>query len=139
MKYHHNRTIISKKEETQKRGFKWLVIGAVLLSLVVVTLAGCGVPESEYEALQADYDALKADYDAASGELAQIREVYPPRDWSSLTELEEWLQANDVSERPTTEYGDQWFRKALEIQEDALKDGYIVSADYDVGEEGVAV
>ena len=52
------------------------------------------------------------------------------RDFSSLTELEEWLQANDVSERPIAEYASEWYRKALEIQEDALRDGYIVSANY---------
>jgi len=52
------------------------------------------------------------------------------RDFSSLTEFEDWLQANDVSERPTAEYASEWYRKALEIQEDALSDGYIVSANY---------
>ena len=57
------------------------------------------------------------------------------RDFSSLTELEEWLQANDVSDRPTAEYASEWYRKALEIQEDALRDGYIVSADYDYDAE----
>ncbi len=130
----------------------WGVIGAVILCLAIVLLAGCGVPQSEYEALQADYqalqaelqtaqsdlaslqadyDALNVDYQTASEELAQIQEVYPPRDFSSITELDEWLLANDVSERPVTQYADAWYRKALEIQEDALKNGYIVSADYD--------
>ncbi len=53
------------------------------------------------------------------------------RDFSSISELEEWLLTNDVSERPTTDYAEGWYRKALEIQEDALSDGYIISADYD--------
>ena len=53
------------------------------------------------------------------------------RDFSSITELEEWLRENDVSERPATEDAGQRYRKALDIQEDALGDGYIVSADYD--------
>jgi hypothetical protein len=53
-----------------------------------------------------------------------------PRDFSSLTELKNWLQANDVSERPIAEYASEWYRKALEIQEDAMRDGYIVSANY---------
>ena len=61
------------------------------------------------------------------------------RDFSSLRELQDWLLANDVSERPPTQYADAWYSKALEIQEDALKDGYIVSADYDAMEEGVVV
>jgi hypothetical protein len=52
------------------------------------------------------------------------------RDFSSYDELKEWLQANDVSDRPITDYASEWYSKALEIQEDALRDGYIVSADY---------
>jgi hypothetical protein len=57
------------------------------------------------------------------------------RDFSSLSELQEWLRANDVSERPDTQYAEDWYGKALEIQEDALEDGYIISADYDYDEE----
>jgi len=101
---------------------KWLLMGLVILSLTMIPLAGCiGVSQSEYEAV--------------SEELAEIKEVYPPRDFSSLSELQDWLDANDVSEKPATTYARGWFGKALEIQEDALKDGYIVSADYDYFEE----
>ena len=143
--------------------FKWLLIGSVV-SLAIVPLAGCmGIPQSEYEALQAenaalidentglkaqfqtaqadltnkqaDYEALNADYEAVSQELTEIKGVYPPKDFSSLSELQDWLIANDVSERPLTEYAEGWYSKALEIQEDALKDGYIVSVDYDYYEE----
>jgi hypothetical protein len=53
------------------------------------------------------------------------------RDFASVAELEEWLQANDVSEEAPEEYAGRRYHKALEIQEDALKDGFIVSADYD--------
>ena len=109
--------------------FKWLLIGLVAVGLVMIPLTGCmGVPQSGFEALQADYDALNE-------ELTEIKEVYPPRDFSSLSELQDWLLANDVSERPLTEYAEGWYSKALDIQEDALEDGYIVSADYDYYEE----
>lgn len=144
--------------------YKRLLIGSMVLCLALALLVGCGVPQSEHEALQAeyaalqdenasleaelgqaksdltkaeadydalnaDYDALNADYEAASNELAEIKEVYPPRDFSSLSELQDWLLANDVSERPVTESAERWYSVALEIQEDALKDGYIVSAE----------
>ncbi len=144
--------------------FKWLLIGLMAVGLVMIPLTGCmGVPQSGFEALQADYEALQAehatladentslkaqfqaaqadltnkqaDYDALNEELTEIKEVYPPRDFSSLSELQDWLLANDVSERPLTEYAEGWYSKALDIQEDALKDGYIVSADYDYYEE----
>jgi outer membrane murein-binding lipoprotein Lpp len=124
--------------------FNWVLIGVIISVLAIVLLAGC-VSQSEYDALQADYDALKADnealqadydalnvdYQAASNELAQINEVYPPRDFSSLSELQDWLLQNDVTERPITTTAERWYSVALEIQEDALRDGYIVSADYD--------
>lgn len=128
--------------------FNWLLIGLVVLCLAMVPLAGC-VSKSEYEALQADYDALNANnetlqadydelnanYEAVEEELAEIKEVYPPRDFSSLSELTDWLLQNDVSERPLATTAERWYSKALEIQEDALKDGYIISVDYDYDEE----
>jgi hypothetical protein len=52
------------------------------------------------------------------------------RDFSSYEELMQWLQANDVSDQPICDYASEWYSKALEVQEDALKDGYTVSADY---------
>jgi hypothetical protein len=58
------------------------------------------------------------------------------KDFSSLDELEEWLVENDVSEKPVTEYAEDWYRRALEVQSDALADGYVVSVDYDVMEDG---
>lgn len=55
------------------------------------------------------------------------------RDFSSLSELQDWLLENDVSRKPVTTYAEDWYGRALEVQEDALKDGFIVSADYDYG------
>ena len=52
------------------------------------------------------------------------------RDFSSYEELAQWLQANDVSEQPISDYASEWYNKALQVQEDALRDGYIVSASY---------
>ena len=91
--------------------------------------------QAEHDALQAKHDELNANYEAASKELAEIKEVYPPRDFSSLKELQDWLLANEVSERPAATTAENWYSKALEIQEDALKDGYIVSVDVDPGEK----
>lgn len=87
--------------------------------------------QTDYDTLKGDHDKLNADYEAANAELAGIKEVYPPRDFSSLSELQDWLLANDVSERPVATTAENKYSKALEIQEDALKDGYIVSVDLD--------
>ena len=98
------------------------LVAVGIVSLTILLLSGCGVSKTEYETLEA--------------ELAAAREVCPPRDFSSLSELENWLSNNDISEEPITEYADDWYRKALRIQEDALEDGYIISADYDLLEDG---
>ena len=85
--------------------FKWSLIGLIAVGLVMIPLTGCiGASKCEY------------------------------RDFSSLSELQDWLLANDVSERPPTEYAEGWYSKALDIQEDALGDGYIISVDYDYDE-----
>jgi hypothetical protein len=52
------------------------------------------------------------------------------RDFSSYEEFSQWLQANDVSEQPISDYASEWYSKALQVQEAALSDGYIVSAAY---------
>jgi len=124
----------------------WVLIGVVILCLAIVPLLGGCVAKSKYEALQADYQALQADYDAlnadyqaASSELADIKAVYPPRDFESYSELSEWANKHIKPERSTA---DKWYGEALKVQEEALTDGYIVSAnisditDYSTGWTG---
>ena len=52
------------------------------------------------------------------------------RDFYTYDEFKQWLQANDVSEQPVCDYASEWYSKALQIQEDALKEGYVISANY---------
>jgi len=87
--------------------------------------------QTDLKATQTDLGATQTDLGAVSKELAEIKNVYPPRDFSSRSELVDWLQANDVSEGPTAANAENLYSKALEIQEDALKDGYIISVDVD--------
>jgi hypothetical protein len=112
--------------------FNWLLIGLVglvILCLAMVLYIFLGsVPKSTYEILRAEYDALRVDYDAVSKELIEIKKVYPPQEFASSQELYAWLLLNDVSDRPDAITIEDVFRKALEIQEDALTDGYIISA-----------
>ena len=84
--------------------------------------------QNELQSTQADLKSTQADLESAGKKLTAIEEVYPPRNFSSLKELQDWLRANDVSERPASTNAENVYSKALEIQEDALKDGYIISA-----------
>lgn len=93
--------------------------------------------KSALQSVQAQFDSAKAELENVKDELAETKKVYPPRDFSSLSELREWLLSNDVSERPASTNAENLYSKALEIQEDALADGYRVSAwiDYYPDEE----
>ena len=112
---------------------RWFLVGVILLlSLPIVS---CGVSQDyhntvvdERNALQAKVTSLQKELDTAKAELAEIKKVYPPREFSSKTELRDWIFKNDVSDRPDTLYASDWYSYALDIQDDALEDGYIVSA-----------
>ncbi len=124
------------------RNFRWLLIGLVGLGVVLVLLF---VSRSEYDALQADFEALQqqneslnadyaelnSNYMAVNNELAEIKKVYPPRDFSSADELRDWLVSNDVSELAPAETIEQLYSRGLAIQEDALRDGYIISVNFE--------
>lgn len=98
-----------------------MLIGVAVLSLFsFVFLGGC---------------VSKSDYDAVNEELAEIKEVYPPGDFSSITELEEWVSRH---KQPWTEYIEGDFRAALKVQEAGIQDGYLISVMYDVDDENPA-
>jgi len=99
---------------------------------------------AEKESLEADYGKLKNEYATVTREFAQIKQscdsvyqelrdlqaVYPPIRFSSHQELKSWIQSNAISDTPIhrnliTSY--KAYVRALEIQEAALKDGFIIS------------
>ena len=46
-----------------------------------------------------DLETKQAELDGVNEELNEIKKVYPQQNFSSLKELQDWLLANDVSER----------------------------------------
>jgi hypothetical protein len=106
----------------------WFLVSLMLLMSLLV--AGCGVSQEKYDELLQENTNLRE-------ELNNLKEVYPLHDFSSLNELQEWLAENDVSEREDVTVAERWISKALEIQEDAARDGYLVSMDYDEDEDGM--
>jgi len=83
---------------------------------------------AEKESLQANYNKLNDANNSVTQELATIKKVYPARYFSSLTELRDWLNGNNISERSATTTAEGLYAKALDLQEAAMKDGYIISA-----------
>lgn len=116
---------------TEERTVKYRLLMVIIIMGVIFAspLVGC-IPQ-----YQAEIEALTQENVALKTELEQLKANCPPRDFASLTELREWVERNDVSNKPTTEYADDWYIMALDIQADALEDGYVINVDYDVVDE----
>lgn len=83
---------------------------------------------SELNSAKNQLDSSEAELNKVKDELSEIKEVYPARHFDTYTELRTWVRSNDVSEQPIVDEAEKWYEKALDIQEAALKDGYIISA-----------
>ncbi len=118
---------------------KWMVVGVALI--LALSLTGC-VSQTQFDtlleekaslgvelaSLRVDYDELEVEKVALEGELAEIKEVYPPRYFSDYNELDEWLESTIPQ---LSSYTDSW-RKCLALQRLALADGFIWSVSYEV-------
>ena len=93
------------------------------------------IKESELQSVQSELDAAESELKDVNDEMAEIKKLYPPRHFDSYSELRDWLLLNDVSERQPIEDAETWYEKALDIQETALENGYIVSAWIEYYEE----
>ena len=105
---------------------------------------------AEKESLKADYSQLKTENEAVTEELLKTRKSYndiyqelsalqvacPPKYFSTSQELKSWIQSNAISDTPIhyfllTSY--EAYQRCLEIQEIALRDGYIISVSLESG------
>lgn len=117
-----------------------MVMAGVALVLVAFLAAGCspGVSQVEYDRVsselskaQQDLGTTQAELSKAQSDLQGLREVCPPGDFATVSELEDWVKAHI---QPATTYADEAFRAALRVQSAALGDGYLVSVDIDYDE-----
>lgn len=108
--------------------YGWLLLVSGLAAVLVLLF----VSRAEYSSLEADLAALQTMHDSTKAELADIKQLYPPRDFSSEQELREWLANNDVSEQPAATTVEEMYAKGLAVQEAAARDGYIISVDFEV-------
>ena len=110
---------------------KWFVIVSVVAVLLAAsTGVGFGMlskTKAELADTQAELASTEADLTSTEAELAEIQEVYPPGYFSSATELQNWLAADDISDRSSVD-AVLWYANAQELQKRALEDGYIINA-----------
>jgi hypothetical protein len=121
--------------------FWWIGGFVVLVILLVILIIGRGQLtdleeqnadlETQVGNLQAQMSTLQFSLNQTKNELTEIKKVYPPRNFNSLSELTDWLSQNNISERPLSVSYEEWYTNALELQSDAFSDGFIISVDYD--------
>lgn len=119
---------------SQKAGFETQV--ASLTSAGTALEADKAVLETENDTLNANLTDLQEQYNAAVAELEALNRTYPPRQFANRDELETWLAGNDISELPPVSFAEDWYGRALDVQEAAAADGYLISADLDYNPDG---
>jgi chromosome segregation ATPase len=159
---------IESKKETKMKRFNWLLVSLVVLSLASLPLVGCGIPKSEYEALQgknaslieentslkaevvevqsdltkaqADHDMLKSDHDKLSADYETIE--------AELAEIKEAYPPRHFDSRMelvdwrneigTVDSNLAYIDACRKLQEIALADGYIISININWENQWVA-
>jgi len=127
-----------------KQGVKFnLVILFTAVALILGIVIGWlihlpTVSDLEFEVfnLKHEYSNILDKYDDLNADFKEITAKYPPKYFYSTRELENWLIYNSVSERPYAEYAEQMYIDALDIQQNALEDGYIISVNVESDETG---
>ena len=88
---------------------------------------------------QSSLSSLQSDYDSVSAELADLNSKFPPVEFANSGDLQLWLNGNTVSNQPPATSYEMWYDKALQLQRDALNDGYIISVDIDYYEDSISI
>jgi hypothetical protein len=86
--------------------------------------------QAELATAQADRAALKTANDAAVKKIAELEAKASPRNFKDSVELANWLALDPVSELPDAQTYPDWYAKALALQKNAARDGFIVSVQY---------
>ena len=109
----------------------------IVLFLVSMVFLSCttGISQEQYDTVVEQRDNYFSQLTSAQEDIEALQEVCPPRYFSTVWELENWLAANTISDEATSLTAESWMRKALRLQQDALQDGYVISVDYDSTDE----
>jgi small-conductance mechanosensitive channel len=85
---------------------------------------------SQLTQAQTELSALKTTNDAAQKKIAELMAAPPARYFASTVELANWLALDKVSEEPAANTYVGWYNKALKVQQNAARDGFIISVQY---------
>ena len=100
----------------------WLIVVSVI---AVLLAASTGFGFWMLSDIKAELAYTEAELASTEAELTAIEEVYPPRHFDTYNELEDWVNKHTPFEYEVFDLAE----KNLELQEQALADGYIWSVE----------
>jgi hypothetical protein len=106
--------------------FKSIPIFLLFTMFSSILLTSCGISQSQLDEVIAEKEALQ-------NELDTIHEVYPLKEFETLSEFKAWIK-NHV--QPETTYIEDAFLAAYKVQQEGLSDGYLFGLDVDQDEDG---
>jgi len=86
------------------------------------------VLQEDLTSRQSRYDEAVANFLAANEELSKIKAVYPAKLFATKEDLSAWLKANATTGYDTQDPV-QVYKYAADLQQKALKEGYIINVD----------
>ena len=95
--------------------------------------------EGQLQQTQTELSELKTNFDAATKQIAELEAAPPARYFISTVELANWLAKDKVSEEPPANTYVSWYNKALKVQENAARDGFLVSVQYHFCDERLII
>ena len=124
----------------------WLVVVSVVAVLLAASTgvgfwmwsdAEAELTDTKAELVSTEAELVSTETELASteAELTQIKEVYPPRHFETYDELADWVYEHT----PFTYTPYTLLRRNLELQSEALADGYFWSVSYNREDEIISV
>ena len=115
---------------TNSRGTLLLsVCSIVLLVAAVVFLVLWQNGINRIDQLTTDVERLDAEYSALELTYEELSAVFPPRDFDSVEELQNWLANDTTDSLPPASTIEEQYSRGLKMQLAALNDGFIISID----------
>jgi hypothetical protein len=116
------------------------VIMVLTLVIITVTLAGCGVSQTDYDKALVDKqvaESLVVTQNATIQDLqTQLSEVKQPVYFENRNAIESWLKT--VPKLGISADSEEWFQYAFYYQQKAIEAGYILSVSY-TANDGVVI
>jgi cell division protein FtsB len=109
------------KQKARFNHYKKTIVVSIAILIFGLLLTSCGVSQEQYDSVTSERDILKK-------ELQDLKNN-PLKGFDTVTEFKNWL---NLHVQPETRYLEDGFLAAVRVQEEAIKEGYLVGINVDI-------